>query len=128
LKTLLKGILGAAAFIGRAICTPKVWHRHKTFSSLCPVLESWPESDLLTAKQMAREIARRILISVRLLPVIGGHFLDHLKKHASFPTFGRLSRSVFQRQSKHEDLEHMDSGSCSSSDAKNPESSTSKNK
>ena len=112
-----KGLLGfcvVAAFILKAICTPQVWTRYKTFSSLTPHFgEPWPESDLLIVKRASREIAKRLLLSIRQLPTIAGYFLIHLKKQSRHSIYRLLSHLVFQRQSKHGDWD-----SCPPSDAK----------
>jgi hypothetical protein len=105
-RSLCKGVLGffiAAIFIAKAICTPEFWTRCKTFGGLSPTHEPWPQNNLLFAEQLALEIAKRFLLSVRHLPMIGGLFLEHLKNHSSIAISGILSRLVFRPQLKHED-------------------------
>ena len=115
------GLFVAAIFIAKAICIPQFWIRYKTFWSLIPCHEPLPQDDLQIAKWMALEIAKRILLRVRQLPAIGGHFLCHLKTKTNCSIFGLPSHWAYPRQPK---CEH----SCQKSDAKNEVSSTVKNK
>jgi hypothetical protein len=107
------GFFVAFGFIAKALCTLQFWIRHRTFSSLSPYLSQVPQDDLPIANWMALEIAKRILLSVRQLPAIGGHFLCHLKTKTSCSIFGLPSRLACPRQPEYGD-------SCQKSDVKTP--------
>jgi hypothetical protein len=117
------GLAVATFFILRAICTPQFWRRYRTSSSLIPRLEPWPKNAGQIANELALEIAKRILLSVRQIPVIGGHFLDHLKTSPNWPKFGRHLGTAYQQQSEHGDFD-----SCPQSDASKTLVSSAKNK
>jgi hypothetical protein len=94
------GIIITPVLLVKIFCTPRFWKQNKTWRGLHSSPEAWHGDQWQCAEQTVWEIARRILLILCQVEIVGGFVLGHLKSVLRPSKLARYSRSVDPQQSK----------------------------